>query len=119
MRSHPAQPDALCLLGCVAYQTGDSFRPSGAIQQSPHDRPQPSPSIITLSIRLDKFDETEASLLRAIALADLPEFKNSLGVLRTKQGRLTEALAAYYQALAQDPGFADAHYNLGNAHRAG
>jgi tetratricopeptide (TPR) repeat protein len=37
----------------------------------------------------------------------------NLGVLLDEQDRATEALAAYEAAVASDPDFADAHYNLG------
>jgi protein O-GlcNAc transferase len=121
LRSHPDQPDALYLLGCVAYQSGDNVRACElfrkALTTAP-DQPRYYHALGLALMRLDRFDEAETNLLRAIALADLPEFKNSLGVLQARRGRLTEALAAYRQALEQDPRFADAHYNLGNAHRS-
>src|SRR5262249_41830955 len=62
--------------------------------------------------------EAEASFQRAIALADSPDSFNSLGVLWTEQQRLDDAIAAFQQALARDPAYSAAHYNLGNAHRA-
>jgi protein O-GlcNAc transferase len=43
---------------------------------------------------------------------------NLLGVLWQQRGRLDAAIASYQQALARDPGYAAAHYNLGNAYRA-
>ncbi|HEY3939832.1 MAG TPA: tetratricopeptide repeat protein [Bryobacteraceae bacterium] len=54
----------------------------------------------------------------SISLDNTPEFFNDLGVLHKQHGRLDEAIAAYQQALALNPQFANAHYNLGNAHRA-
>jgi protein O-GlcNAc transferase len=38
---------------------------------------------------------------------------NNLGIVRYELGRTEEAAASYRRALTIDPGFADAHYNLG------
>ena len=54
---------------------------------------------------------------RALAIAPDAERYNRLGVLCQEQDRLEDAIAAYQQALEQAPGFAEAHYNLGNAYR--
>ncbi len=40
------------------------------------------------------------------------------GVQLARQGRLEEAVGAYERAIAAEPGLAEAHYNLGIAHRA-
>ena len=45
--------------------------------------------------RLEKFDEAERSLERAIALENRAEFHSSLGALRKRQNRLPEAIAAF------------------------
>ena len=54
---------------------------------------------------------------RALAIALDAERYNRLGVLCQEQDRLDDAIAAYQQALEHAPGFAEAHYNLGNAYR--
>ena len=66
---------------------------------------------------LERYDEAEASLVRA-SESGTPEAFNNLGILRKKQGRLDEAIAAFERAIERNPSFADALYNLGNAHRA-
>ncbi len=40
------------------------------------------------------------------------------GVQLARQGRLADAVGAYERAIAAEPGLAEAHYNLGIAHRA-
>ena len=40
----------------------------------------------------------------------------NLAVALDDQGKSAQAVAAYHQALATDPGLADAHYNLARLH---
>jgi len=47
---------------------------------------------------------------------DLPDPQHSLGVVLHLQGRLREAIHHYCKAVALDPGFVKAHYNLANAY---
>jgi len=67
---------------------------------------------------LGRTSEAETSFQNAIAIHASTSFSINLGNLYCGQGRLGDAIAQYGQALAQDPGHAGAHYNLGNAHRA-
>ena len=54
----------------------------------------------------------------ALALeADWPSGRVNLGNLRLRQGRATEAAAAFKQAIALDPGFTGAYVNLADALR--
>jgi Flp pilus assembly protein TadD len=46
-------------------------------------------------------------------LPHFPAAHNDLGILRAKQGRLDEAERYFRDALAADPLFEDARYNLG------
>ncbi len=46
---------------------------------------------------------------------DLPDPQHSLGVVLQLQGRFQEAIKHYRAAIAFDPGFVKAHYNLANA----
>ncbi len=55
-----------------------------------------------------------AALERAAELApQQPVVLNQLGVLYRQAGRFQDAAAAYREALAADPDYADAHVNLG------
>ncbi|HTV96965.1 MAG TPA: tetratricopeptide repeat protein [Steroidobacteraceae bacterium] len=59
------------------------------------------------------------SVYRAVGSAE-PLLSFNLGVLLEDLQRESEAIAAYRDALAQDPGLADAHFNLARLHeRAG
>lgn len=120
LRSNSAQPDALYLLGVLSHQTGDWAaaielirRAIGVLGEEPRLH-----EILGLALMsLERYDEAEPSLLRA-AESGSPEAFNNLGILRKKQGRLGEAISEFERAIEQNPSFADALYNLGNAHRA-
>jgi len=120
LRLRPNHPEALYLLGVVAYQTENysaaveffhQALAAGADEPSCHN-------ILGLAFAgMDKAGEAETSFARAIAIRKTPDFCNNLGNLLSRQGRVEEAIAAYEEALALDSNFADAHYNAGNAYR--
>ncbi len=83
LQSEPRHADALYLLGTLAHQTRR------------HDLAM---VFITQAITLD---------------GTKPFYHNNLGEVHRTFGRLAEAQACYRQALALDPGFSAAHYNLG------
>jgi tetratricopeptide (TPR) repeat protein len=61
-----------------------------------------------------KHDESIAALERAVkASPRQPVFFNQLGVSHRHKGQFKKAREAYESALALDPGYADAHLNLG------
>jgi tetratricopeptide (TPR) repeat protein len=68
-------------------------------------------------LHLEGLLEEAEAIYRASQAADAELFFN-LGVLLEDRGRHTEAIAAYRDALAHDPGMADAHYNLSLLHEA-
>ena len=59
-----------------------------------------------------RFAEAEAEYRSAIALAHHPDLFNSLGIVLAEQGRVDEAVTAFREALARDPGHDDARANL-------
>ncbi|MDP2977582.1 MAG: tetratricopeptide repeat protein [Thiobacillus sp.] len=81
----PNHPDALYLMGMIAYQIGmhdvAAVFFSGVIEVAPH----------------------------------LADAHNNLGVVLMAQGQLAEAAASYQKAISLQPGHPNAHYNLGNA----
>ena len=83
LKADPDQFDALQLLGLLLHQKGES--------------------------------ETGAELVaRAVSIDPThPAVCNNLGEIYRKLGRFVEAQAAFDMALAADPNFADAHYNVG------
>ena len=62
-----------------------------------------------------RLDDALRSLERAVALGGTAGQFNDLGNILQLCGRMEEATAQYRQALLRDPGFVDAHYNLGKA----
>ncbi len=81
----PNNPDALHLLGVIAYQ-----------------RKQYEEAVDLISRALSLANRT-------------PEYRNNLGNVYLAQGRIREAEACYRKALKLNPKYADAHNNLGNA----
>ena len=121
LRKNPGHPQGLYLFGCLEYQTGDNAAAAELLRQAiaaaPHTGDYHNVLGCALT-RLEKFEDAEQSLERAIALDNRAEFHSSLGTLRKSQNRLPEAIAAYREALRLDASVADAHYNLGNAFRS-
>jgi len=121
LERRPDDPNALYLLGALAYQTGNPAEAvdlarralaAGADAAECHN-------ILGLAFQnLGRTSEAETSFQKAIAIHTSPTFSINLGNLYCGQGRFDDAIAQYGQALALDPGHAGAHYNLGNAHRA-
>jgi protein O-GlcNAc transferase len=81
----PNHPDALHLMGMIAYQVGmhdvAAIFFGGVIEIAPH----------------------------------FADAHNNLGVVLMAQGQLAEAAASYQKAISLQPGHPNAHYNLGNA----
>src|SRR5256885_3490841 len=78
LATEPEQPDALHLLGMIAYQVG---RPAAALE------------LIDRALRARPMD---------------PEFHHDRGVVLQAQGHLDEALASYRETIAHAPAHADA-----------
>ena len=87
LKTDPNQPDALHLLGVMAYQNGN------------HDE---AVRLIEKAIGINSKN---------------PFYYNNLGAVFNAQDRHTEALSSYQSALELDPHYADAHYNIGNIRR--
>jgi protein O-GlcNAc transferase len=120
LRSNLGQPDALYLLGALSHQIGNQEAAielmRGAIAVA-GEQPRLHEILGLALMSLERYDEAEPSLVRA-SESGTPEAFNNLGILRKKQGRLDEAIAAFERSIERNPSFVDALYNLGNAHRA-
>ncbi|HEY0077534.1 MAG TPA: tetratricopeptide repeat protein [Pyrinomonadaceae bacterium] len=67
-------------------------------------------------LRTNRTDEAEGYLQKSVALApNLSMARTSLGIIRTKQNRLTEAVEHLSRAVASDPQSHLAHYYYANA----
>jgi protein O-GlcNAc transferase len=120
LRSNPDQPDALYLLGVLSHQNGHQEAAIELIRRAIRiagDQPRLHEVLGLALMNLDRFDEAEPALVRA-AESGTPEAFNNLGILRKKQERFDDSIAAFEQAIERNPSFPDALYNLGNAHRA-
>jgi protein O-GlcNAc transferase len=85
LRSEPANPNPLHLLGVIAFQ---------------RKRYDEATELISRAIASNK----------RIAM-----YHNNLGNVYWEQGKRKEAEACYHRALRLDPKYADAHFNMGNA----
>lgn len=117
LRDNPVQPEALYFLGILSHQTGNQEEAIKLMRRAiavVGDQP-PLHEILGLALMsLGRYKDAELSLLRAVA-SGTAESLNNLGILRKKQARMEEAIAAFERAVQINPSFADALYNLGNA----
>jgi tetratricopeptide (TPR) repeat protein/2-polyprenyl-3-methyl-5-hydroxy-6-metoxy-1,4-benzoquinol methylase len=115
----PHHPDALHLLGLIAYQVGKNEIAVELINRAINIKSSNSDYHLDLGNALQaqgKLEEAVASYHKALWIEpDLAEAHNNLGTVRQRQGNLDEAVASYRKALAFKPESSDLHYNLGNA----
>jgi Tfp pilus assembly protein PilF len=121
LSADPRQPDALHMLGVLAYQTGKNEAAAALIGQAIalHDNAPAYHSNLGLVLKdLGRLDAAADAFRQAIALnGQAPAPHNNLGIVLTAQGRWDEALACSEKALALAPDFADAYANIGHLRR--
>ena len=96
---------------------GEDARAAEAFRAIAADYPDYAGPLVNLAILESRAGNTDAGinlLANAVVICDTcaPAW-NQLGILYRRQGRFEEAEAAYLKALAEDPDYALAHYNLG------
>lgn len=97
-----------------AGRTEDAERGFKALTQSHPDLGGPHANLGILYRQAGKFDESIASLERAIkASPDQPVFFNQLGISYRHAGQFEKARGAYERAVSLDPNYAAAQLNLG------
>ncbi len=111
-------PDALHLLGIIAWQRGSVELAinlfTRAISANPGNPLCHNNLGSALQLR-DKLDEAVASFRQAILLKpDFPDSHFNLGTAFQRQGRVDEAEASYRQAVLLKPDYPEAYNNLGN-----
>jgi tetratricopeptide (TPR) repeat protein len=116
---HPGHPDALHLLGVVAYQLGQ-FEPAVQyIQQAIAARGTQSEYHLNLGNALRDLGRREEALACYRKAVELDErsalAQSNLGVALQETGRLEEAIACYRRAVESNPGHARVYSNLGCA----
>ena len=117
----PEQPDALHLLGVLAYQSGRSDLAVPLMRRAISYRPNAASYQLNLGNALLALDQTDAAITayqRAAALQpqDAGAVYN-LGNALLKRGDIDAGIAALRRSLQLRPDNPDAHYNLGNALR--
>jgi Tfp pilus assembly protein PilF len=120
----PNHPDALHLLGLVAYQAGQLEPAVDLIRRAIAANPRAAAYHANLGlvlIHLHRIDETIAAYRQAAALdPNVAEVHSNLGVMLHQKGQIDEAIASLRQALVVQPNYPEALLNLGNAlHAAG
>ncbi|MBT7942185.1 MAG: tetratricopeptide repeat protein, partial [Alphaproteobacteria bacterium] len=83
LQADPEQPDALQLLGVIAFQTGND---------------EQAVDLLSRSLAIE---------------SGFANVHTNLGAALKRLGRIDEAIASYNQALAIDPNLVEAHMNLG------
>jgi tetratricopeptide (TPR) repeat protein/SAM-dependent methyltransferase len=115
----PNHPDALHLLGLIAYQVGKNEIAVELINRAINIKSSNSDYHLNLGNALQaqgKLDEAVAAYHKALWIEpDFAEALSNLGTVLQQQGSLDSAVATYRKALAFRPESAHLHYNLGNA----
>ena len=113
----PGQPDALHLLGLIAYQSGDCASAADHIKQALTGKPENPLYHYHLGIALaDEGDQSAAELSYRAAIHFNPgytEALNNLGLIHFDTDRLESAALLFKDALRVQPRFTNAMYNLG------
>ena len=120
LQIEPGNPDALHLLGLIAYQTGHlqpaveligkaiSVLPSGSMYYNLGNALKAQGNL----------DAAAESYKNALSLqAQDSETRCNLGNVLQTQGKLDEAVEQYQYALAAKPDLVEAHIELGNTHK--
>ncbi|MFO0706645.1 MAG: tetratricopeptide repeat protein [Nitrospira sp.] len=115
----PGHPEALHLLGLLAYRVGNPDQAIALITQALEGTPSSPLYWFNLGVvtqRAGKRDDAVRAYERAIALNPrYVEALINLGNVLKDQHRLAEAVETYRKALALNPAHADTHNNLGVA----
>ena len=118
LRQLPDHPDALHLLGLIAFHRGQHDAAVESIGRAAVLRGDIAlyrNSLVSPLLALGRLEEAEAQSHAALRLApDLAEAHGNLAVVLRRLGRDAEAEASYRAALALKPDFLDALRNYGN-----
>ena len=116
LNAEPNQPDALHLLGVIAYQGGKSNVAVEMITSAIAIRPDYAEAYLNLGNafkELGRVEEAEQSYRRSIELnPSFTDAHSNLGVLLQETGQVQEAEQSYRKALVLNPEFAEAQNNL-------
>lgn len=121
-RKLTTNPDALNLLGVIAYQTGCNEDAVELIKKAIRANPADATFHYNLGLScraLGRMDEARACYEKAVAINPrYVDAQNNLGVILQDQGKFDEAVACYQKVISLNPGYAEAYSNLGVTLRA-
>ena len=122
LQQQPNHPDALHLLGVIAYQGGQQDLAMHLIRQAITLNPQDPDAYVNLAVVLKdqgQLDAAIAACRQAIALnPGSPNAYGNLGNALLSKGQFDEAIAAFRQAIDRNPNLPEAYNNLANALQA-
>jgi tetratricopeptide (TPR) repeat protein len=112
-------------LGSAFFQRGYYDQAAASFQQVLHDDPSSAEAqygIGSVYLKQEKNADARASFEQALKLTSnypdtRPNALNNLGLLATREGRTTEAIGYFQEALRLSPDYWIALENLGNAYR--
>ncbi|CAG0934555.1 hypothetical protein PLCT1_02770, partial [Planctomycetaceae bacterium] len=115
----PNHPEGWNSLGNLLHDSGDLCGAEEAFRHALRIRPDYGDVVYNLGrVLCDQWQLDEALVCceRARALGVRETLaRNNAGLVLYRQGKISEAIAEYRTALAIDPSFADAHWNLAHA----
>jgi len=111
--------------GSAYFQSGYFDQAEASFQHALRDNPQSAEAeygLGSVSLKQSKLAEAQARFLRATQLQSaypdtLPDAWNNLGLLATRNGRMTDAIQYFKKSLELSPDHMVALVNLGNAYR--
>ena len=122
LQSDPNQPQALHLLGVIAFQGGDNERAIELIEKALSIHPDYAEAHSNLGNvlkKLGRIDEAIARYKRALVLKpDYTDAYNNLGAAFLETYKLDDALASFQKAISIKPDFAEAYRHLGLTYEA-
>ena len=119
LEANPNQPDALHLLGVMAYQNGKHKAAVHLIKKAIRNNPK-NPfyhsNLGAVFNAQDRYVEALSSYRHALKLApDYAGAHYNIGNIHQKQGMLDQAISSYQRTLEINSNYVDAWYNMGNA----
>jgi tetratricopeptide (TPR) repeat protein len=118
VRTCPDQPDALNLLGLIAYSRGEATRAASLLEHACRSPEAPAAfhtNLAEICRRLGRLAAAEQAGRRAVEVdGSLPQAWNNLGIILYDARKLEESRAALERAVELAPESAAASNNLGN-----
>ena len=119
--SHPEQPQALHLLGLLAFHKGKKESAVELISKAVAIMPGNAEAQFHLGVALQSLDRLDAAAEHYRSALDIEpdnaQAHNNLGSVYEDLKRFDKAVASYHTAISVKPDYAGAHMNLGSIYR--